>query len=302
MKISTRQMFEQATAQLSRTTGELARTQAQLGSGQRNVFASDDPASVVPLLRLDSLVRRHEGHLANLNTLSHKLGTRETALQGSSDALLRVRDLALQAGSDTLTAGQRRSVGVEVRQLREQMLALANSRETSGQPVFAGAGNTQAPYARDASGAVQYGGDQTALHAPIGDSQEMVLDAGGSTVFRPVQRDGAPVPFFDALDDLVRALEDNDGAAIRRGAAEADLMRTPLTLALADTGYQRGMVESQSDLVGEQIVQLKGMVSDRRDVDYAEAATRMRQQLTALEAAQASLARIGELSLFNHLR
>jgi flagellar hook-associated protein 3 FlgL len=302
MKISTRQMFEQATAQLGRTTRELARTQAQLGSGQRNVFVSDDPASAVPLLRLDSLVRRHEGHQAQLGTLRDKLSSRETALQGSSDALLRVRDLALQAGSDTLTAGQRRSVGIEVGQLREQLLALANRRDTSGQPVFAGASHSSAPYARDASGAVQYGGDQTALHAPIGDGQVMVIDAGGSSVFRPVQRDGAPVPFFDALDDLVRALEANDGAAIRRGAAEADLLRTPLTLALADTGYQRGQVEAQSDLVAEQIVQLQSMVSERRDVDYAEAATRMRQQLTALEAAQASLARIGELSLFNHLR
>lgn len=302
MKISTRQLFEQATQQLSRTTRELARTQTQLGSGLRIAAPSDDPASAAPLLRLDGLVRRHEGHKANLDLLRDKLVQRETALQGSSDALMRVRDLALQAGTDTLSAAQRRGIGVEVKQLREQLLSLANRRETGGQPVFGGAGSSTAPYARDASGAVQYGGDQTALQAPIGDGQVMVLDTGGGAVFRPVQRDGQAVPFFDALDDLVTALENNDASAIRRGAAEVDLLREPVTLALADTGYQLGAVESQADLVGEQVVQLQGMVSDRRDVDYAEAASRMKQQLLSLEAAQASLARIGQMSLFNHLR
>jgi flagellar hook-associated protein 3 FlgL len=47
--------------------------------------------------------------------------------------------------------------------------------------------------------------------------------------------------------------------------------------------------------------QLNVSVSDLRDIDYAEAISRMNQQLTGLQAAQAAYARIAQLSLFDYL-
>jgi flagellar hook-associated protein 3 FlgL len=46
---------------------------------------------------------------------------------------------------------------------------------------------------------------------------------------------------------------------------------------------------------------LTGSLSKLRDVDYAEAVSRMNQQLAGLQAAQAAYARIAQLSLFDHL-
>jgi len=47
---------------------------------------------------------------------------------------------------------------------------------------------------------------------------------------------------------------------------------------------------------------LQSMTSDLQDLDYAQAITKMNQQLTGLQAAQASYARISQLSLFDYLR
>jgi flagellar hook-associated protein 3 FlgL len=47
--------------------------------------------------------------------------------------------------------------------------------------------------------------------------------------------------------------------------------------------------------------EISGSVSQLRDIDYAEAISRMNQQLTGLQAAQASYAKIAQLSLFNYL-
>ena len=49
-------------------------------------------------------------------------------------------------------------------------------------------------------------------------------------------------------------------------------------------------------------VTLKTTLSDLRDVNIAEAASRLAQQSTALDAAQLSFQRIASLSLFNYLR
>ena len=52
----------------------------------------------------------------------------------------------------------------------------------------------------------------------------------------------------------------------------------------------------------EQEVELQRVTSELRDVDYAEAITRMNQQLVGLQAAQASYSKISQLSLFDYLR
>ena len=51
-----------------------------------------------------------------------------------------------------------------------------------------------------------------------------------------------------------------------------------------------------------QDITLRETLSDLRDVNVAEAASRLAQQSTALEAAQASFVRLQGLSLFNYLR
>jgi flagellar hook-associated protein 3 FlgL len=54
--------------------------------------------------------------------------------------------------------------------------------------------------------------------------------------------------------------------------------------------------------LSEQAVQIQSTLSDIRDVDYAHAAGQLSQQLTGLQAAQQSFAKIQGLSLFNYLR
>jgi flagellar hook-associated protein 3 FlgL len=49
-------------------------------------------------------------------------------------------------------------------------------------------------------------------------------------------------------------------------------------------------------------IDMASSLSDLRDLDYAEALTKMNQQLVGLQAAQLSYSKISGLSLFNYLR
>jgi flagellar hook-associated protein 3 FlgL len=49
-------------------------------------------------------------------------------------------------------------------------------------------------------------------------------------------------------------------------------------------------------------IDLASSLSDLRDLDYAQALTKMNQQIVGLQAAQLSYTKISGLSLFNYLK
>lgn len=70
----------------------------------------------------------------------------------------------------------------------------------------------------------------------------------------------------------------------------------------ADIGGRLQALETQQSTNVDLGLQLKTTLSQTRDLDYAEALSRMNQQLTALQAAQQSYVKVMGLSLFNYLR
>lgn len=70
----------------------------------------------------------------------------------------------------------------------------------------------------------------------------------------------------------------------------------------ADVGGRLQSIDSQQNTNTDLGLQLKTNLSQTRDLDYAEALTRLNQQLTSLQAAQQTFVKMQGLSLFNYLR
>jgi flagellar hook-associated protein 3 FlgL len=115
---------------------------------------------------------------------------------------------------------------------------------------------------------------------------------------------------FRTLEDLARSLETagtgSSAGSLVNTAVAAGL--TQLDQALARVIDTRAVVGARLDTLDnaassrEQMdEQLATQVGDLRDLDYAEAVSRMNQQLTGLQAAQAAYTRIARLSLFDYL-
>ncbi len=115
---------------------------------------------------------------------------------------------------------------------------------------------------------------------------------------------------FDTVDALLGALATPDGGAPERVALSNDFSNALLDIdqafgRLSDVrsgvGARLSVLESQEDLLGSAEVELKRVRSTVLDTDYADALTRLQQQLTSLEAAQQAFARTAQLSIFNYL-
>jgi flagellar hook-associated protein 3 FlgL len=102
------------------------------------------------------------------------------------------------------------------------------------------------------------------------------------------------VGFFKVMDDLVAGIHNSDDAAMQRGVSEMTGLLNGLTLAHADIGTDLNVVDQQTDVVEDTILNVKTTLSTVEDLDYAAAITKMNQQLLSLEAAQSTL--------FNYLK
>lgn len=121
----------------------------------------------------------------------------------------------------------------------------------------------------------------------------------------------APVrDVFATLENLADVLDTPATSPVERarrgnalGAAISDIetAQDHMLSVRAGTGTRLASIDSAADIRGAGDLTLSETLSQLRDVDYAEAASQLAVQLTALEAAQKTMLRVQSLSLFDKM-
>ncbi len=306
MKVSTSMFFDSASNMLSNVQSSLAKTQEQLSTGKQITKPSDVPEKAAVVTRIESELARQTSYQNSMKTVGIRLTAEETALSSSSDVMYRMKELAMQAANDTLSPADRQTVSLEMSQLRDQMLSLANSQDSNGNYLFAGSRVTHMPFTNDAKGRVVYQGDESRMLVAVGDNRRMNLNMVGSDAFTNVVRDDGKggkvgVGFFQSMDDLVASVQKSDKVGIQRGLGELDTLQQGLSNATAQIGTDQNVIDSQNNVLDETVLRLKTTLSDVQDLDYTEAITKLNKDQLALESAQSSFAKISQLSLFKYI-
>lgn len=307
MKISTSYLFDRSVKQMSTVQSDLAHTQAQVSAGKQVISPSDAPDQAAAIQRLKSVLNHQDSYLKALTTVKARLEGEDSNLQSVSDMLIRAKELAVQSANDTLNPANRKALAVELKGLRDQMLSLANSRDTNGNFLFAGSRVKQAPFAQDAIGQVTYKGDQTRMQVRVGEQRTIPLNRSGAETFVPIVRTDASGQktardFFGVMDDLIAGVTTSDRNALQRGVGEMDNLLNGVSLARANVGTDLNVVEQQTQAIDETKLTLKTTLSNVEDLDMAEAITKMNKQMLSLEASQSSFAKITQLNLFNFIK
>ena len=309
MKISTQLLFDRAAEQMSLVQNKLADSQAHLAQGKQILKPSDAPDQAAVVQRLKTVMSRQESFLSSMVTLRSRLENEDTTLKSASDLLVRAKEIAVHAANDTLSPINRRALGKEMQAVRDQLLSLANSKDNNGNFLFAGSRSTKPAFDALVNGeSPVYQGDQTKMTVMVGEQRSIPTNRTGTDAFDSLNRPG-PTPgsvqgvsFFKVMDDLVAGINNSNGVAMQRGVDEMTSLLNGMSLAHADIGTDMNVVEQQTGVIEDTILNLKTNLSTVEDLDYAAAITKMNQQLLSLEAAQSSFSKISQLSLFNYLK
>ena len=110
----------------------------RLSSGLRINKAADDAAGLSISNRMDNQVRGMQQAHRNVQQANNMLQTAEGAMNEVGNILGRMRELAVQSASDTVSSTDRGSLELEFDQLTSEIDRIAESTQYNGQTLLAG--------------------------------------------------------------------------------------------------------------------------------------------------------------------
>jgi len=185
-RISLGQIYSQATSSVTRNYSRLFLAQRHLLTGKKILRPSDGAAETG---RLFGLIRQEENlerYMETAATGRSQLNSGAGALQQLSDTVQRARELAIQGASGSLSASDRATIGVELRELIESIVSSANGK-VEDRYLFSGTENSGPPFAlvmgADGLEHVVYSGNTEVLDVEIGPGVRASLNIPGSQIF-----------------------------------------------------------------------------------------------------------------------
>jgi flagellin len=141
LRINTNVASLQAQTSLNKVNKESQESFSKLSSGQRITKASDDAAGLAISEKLKSQIRSTQQANRNANDGISMVQTAEGGLNETSSILVRMRELSIQAASDTVGDVERGMSNLEYQQLKSEMDRISQVTEYNGTKLLDGSGD-----------------------------------------------------------------------------------------------------------------------------------------------------------------
>lgn len=194
MRIATAYGYAQAINNLQDRQQKLSASQQQLTSGKRVNVASDDPTAAARAERALAQISRTEADQRTLDASRNVMTIAESSLGNATDLLQTARETLIAAGNGSYSDSDRQALVTKLKDIRTQLLTVANTADGGGGYVFGGQGSSSPPFIDTTAGVVFQGqaGEMLASQADhlnlTVDGQQVWLNAkSGNGVFNTAQ-------------------------------------------------------------------------------------------------------------------
>ena len=259
-----------AYSQLNKTQVSLNKNIQRLSSGLRINSAADDTAGSAMATRMTNQIRGM--HQANKNSrdASNLLATAEAGLNNISDLLAQMRELSVQAATDTLNDSDRDSINLEFQSLKNELSRIANVTEHNGMNVLNGTYQTDGEFG---VWRIQIGADNDA------DSQHEISIMNATDV--GLEIDGENVVTVDEARTAVTALDN--------AIDEVNLERSYI-------GSEQNRLQFTMSNLTSTINSIETARSHIEDVDYAAEMSELSKNQILVQSSTAMLAQANMVS------
>ncbi|MDR3641466.1 MAG: flagellar hook-associated protein FlgL [Humidesulfovibrio sp.] len=136
-RVSTQMLYTQSINYINQTLTSLTDLNEQASSQKRVNKPSDDPTGAATILNLNTTLSSYDQYSTNVSTAQGWLSTSDSTLTSVSTLITRLKGLAEQGATGTMTADNRTQIAYEARQIYEQLVSLANTKYQS-KSIYAG--------------------------------------------------------------------------------------------------------------------------------------------------------------------
>lgn len=318
-RVATAYSYDSTIARLQQRQADLAEQQDKLSSGKRVRTISDDPAAAALAEREQARMQRVQADQRALEASRRNLELAESTLGSVTDLYHRAKELIVRGGDGALSFSDRQSLAEELDGIRQRILALANTKDTLGRPLFMGLGveNPQTQPFAETTGPLYGSLDNRVVRAyGIPGSvppTETTLPSGldGRVIFG-YSYDGTNYSqgndsIWEALDRAIYALRDNTltpaALSAELGQANANLSQRldAVMTARAQLGDWLNRADAMKSAMRAREDYHIEQASELTDLDAVEAISRFQTRQLGYQAALSSYAQVQRLSLFQYL-
>ncbi|MEB0135241.1 flagellar hook-associated protein FlgL [Actimicrobium sp. CCC2.4] len=208
MRISTAAFYDNASTRISDLQSAAAQKQTQIASGKRILTPADDPVAAAAALTVSQAIDVNTQFAANRGTAKDALSLQESVLSNYTTLLQNVKTLTIAAGNGALDDSQRQYMASELAGRYQELMGIANSRDSTGNYIFGGFKNTVAPFTDVAGTTATYNGDQGQRLLQVSTSRQLSINDAGSAIFQNIK----------SGDDSVSVTPDAGNSATGAGA------------------------------------------------------------------------------------
>jgi flagellin len=197
----------------------LQKVSSQISSGKRIQSAADDPAGIGILSSLKMQSSSYDAVLKNLSSGTSVLEVSDAALKSQQTTLQQMKDLATQAASSTLSAGQRSALQSSFAELQGQLTDTAKNATLFGVNLIGAAA---------ATATLQTGinsGDTRTLATAQSDAATLAVDTGDIDLSDPTAA-AAAMTAIDAASNTVSTNQSIIGTQMTGLSKTADNVKT----------------------------------------------------------------------------
>lgn len=317
-RVSTANSYDRTLHNIGQRSSELSKLQEHNSSGKRVLRASDDAVAATLAERARSRQLRNESDLRALEASRTALTQVESALGDGIELTQQARELIVQAGNSTLSATDRGILANQIDGLRDQLLEVANRKDTSGLTLFGGLGGGNKPF--DEKGGIapdeeinfygqngQYLPTENALPKAVDGSVAWLVGVTSNVSMPAAKTTGQPVYLFDVLEETAKQLRDPALTAADQktlvGAALADVDQglENMRMVRGQAGQWLNRADSMESLFQDRDLFHDQEISDLTDLDLVKGYSEFQTQQLALNAALQSYAQVQKKSLFQYM-
>lgn len=278
----------------------LLKIEEQMATGRRVNRPSDDPMDARRAVSIRHDIDKNEQFLSNIQDSRAHLTESESMLRQMVELMHRVRELTIQGGSETFAQPQLDAIATEIDQLLEAAAVSANHR-TNGRSIFAGTRTLADAFAvtRVAGEitAVTYNGNTQSINVSVSPGSTVTINVVGSDAFQ------SNVDIFSMLIGIRDDMRAGNQANLRTTRlTELETALSQLLLREARFGAVSNRVDRIDSNTRDFILDLRELLSDKVDADFAEVMVAFNTSFNALQAALNAAARVIQPSLLDFVR
>ncbi len=207
MKVSTKLFNQQQIRQFSSLNEDIQKLQDKISTGKNIIVASDDPVGSVNLSGHKTVKQQLDQYLKNVNSAQTRLSLVDTNLQNLSTIMIRANELLIQASSDVLGRSDREAIALEINEMKEELLSLANQQDANGSFIFSGYKSKKQPFQKNLNGEIKYHGDSGISSLSISETMIVETSVDGESLFQKVKdSSGLAVSMFTMLENISHSI------------------------------------------------------------------------------------------------